>query len=471
MIRPSKQIVNVKIENVKPSPENDLLYAGVNETDPAFMDLVKSVRQNAAILEPLILTKDNFVLSGHRRLAAAKVVGMNSVPARFCNVYRKHLSNDKFLKLLAEFNTQREKSPGERIKETMARIGKKPHHQIIAERLELQHKKIIGAEVKTCGEIYRSEIGPNKQEFLHAVVSLVESLHSYWPISARQVHYRLLNDPPLTNSSKGKQRHRYANDARSAKSLSDLLTRIRIEGLIPVDAIVDETRAEIVWNVHSNYERYLANVSSHFTADYQLDLMKEQPNHIEIIVEKLTVKSYVEEIAAKYCIPIVVARGKCSLPPRHHVVQRWEKSGKDKLILVALADFDPDGIVITDMWHKSLIGDLGVPESKLKVIRAGINKAHVKKYRLPRSLDAKTSSPTFKDFEKKYGRYAYELESLSPKSIQDVLRATIESIIDRPAYDRMVEQEVSDVQVLEAVSNDFAGFVDDVVEYHGTDSG
>ena len=73
------QVKFVNIRDVKPSPENDQIYNGVNQERDDFKELVKSIRQDG-IKEPLHVTLDGFILSGHRRFAAATRVGLSEIP-------------------------------------------------------------------------------------------------------------------------------------------------------------------------------------------------------------------------------------------------------------------------------------------------------------------------------------------------------------------------------------------------------
>ncbi len=91
----------------------------------------------------------------------------------------------------------------------------------------------------------RAAISDAKQPFLDAILKILNELKDYWPVSERQIHYNLLNDPPLKHASKPDSGYR--NDHESAKSLSDLATRARLEGLIPAGAIGDETRPVTLW--------------------------------------------------------------------------------------------------------------------------------------------------------------------------------------------------------------------------------
>ena len=53
----------VSVDEIKPSPENDDLYGNI-AIDGQFIALVESIKKRG-LEEPLILTADGFILSGH----------------------------------------------------------------------------------------------------------------------------------------------------------------------------------------------------------------------------------------------------------------------------------------------------------------------------------------------------------------------------------------------------------------------
>ena len=56
----------VSVKKIKPSAENDKLYKPVNLKDPQTIALADSIRE-FGLKEPIVLTLDGFILSGHRR--------------------------------------------------------------------------------------------------------------------------------------------------------------------------------------------------------------------------------------------------------------------------------------------------------------------------------------------------------------------------------------------------------------------
>src|SRR5688500_7336923 len=107
--------VLVSIYACTPSPENDRLYKPIDPAEPEFLKLVQSVRE-LGVKEPIVLTLDGFILSGHRRHAAAELAGLETVPVRYEQI-RRGDDIDTFVKLLREYNRQRVKTRNERTRE------------------------------------------------------------------------------------------------------------------------------------------------------------------------------------------------------------------------------------------------------------------------------------------------------------------------------------------------------------------
>ena len=67
------------ISLLKPHPINDKIYS-----NQSCEDLEASISLNG-LLEPLVITKENTVISGHRRLMACKNLNMKKVDVRVCD--------------------------------------------------------------------------------------------------------------------------------------------------------------------------------------------------------------------------------------------------------------------------------------------------------------------------------------------------------------------------------------------------
>src|SRR5207244_288406 len=115
------------------------------------------------------------------------------------------------------------------------------------------------------------------------------------------------------------------------------------EGLIPWDAISDVTRPVTVWRTYSDPQDFIRAESEIFLSGYARDLLQSQPNHLEIVGEKLSIEGILRPVAARYQIPYTVGRGFCSIDPRRRLAERFIDSKKAQLVVLILSDFDPDG--------------------------------------------------------------------------------------------------------------------------------
>src|SRR5262245_48475109 len=108
-------IIELPIESVRPSPENDELYHPPSPSDPTILALAKSIRSRG-VQEPLVVTQDKWILSGHRRHYAAKLAGLRTVPCRIVP-FRRDEDVKKFVRELPEYNQQRVKTFDEVVRE------------------------------------------------------------------------------------------------------------------------------------------------------------------------------------------------------------------------------------------------------------------------------------------------------------------------------------------------------------------
>jgi hypothetical protein len=434
------------LDYLKPAPENTSIYRPVDRNDPAVRALAESIRKYG-VLEPLVVSEDGYILSGHRRYAAAQIAGLEVVPCRVEPIRRDH-DIDAFVVRLREYNRQRDKDRAERLREEIVSADPTEAYQSLLDQRKRRSRVHVGKgqRIDLSGEKQRSSISDAKLPMLNAAIDAMNACRDFWPLSIRQVFYRMLNDPPLRHANKPDSLFR--NDRNSYKDLSGLLVRARLVGWVPMHAIHDETRPVAVWNCFSGVGPYLQAEVNGFLQGYWRDRMQSQENHFEIVAEKLTVKSIVEPVAMEYCIPLTIGRGYSSIPARDDMVKRFRASGKSKLVLIMVGDHDPDGETIVSSFAQSLRDDFGVPEERLLAVKAAITARQVKRFRLPRNMDAKKTSSNYRKFVESHGSKAFELEALSPEQLQTVLRETIDSLIDADAFNDEVDSERADAGYL-----------------------
>ena len=442
-----RPFLDIPIDNLIPSPENDRLYKPIDFADPDFVTLADGIAEYG-VQEPLIVTADYFVASGHRRLAAAIQAGLQYVPCRVLD-FNKDDNLDQFMRLLRECNRQRVKTFGETLREQAIDADPEVAYQSLVEHRRKASAVKVGDAIDFRGGMRRSKISPAKKPLLDAIKKILVDLEDFLPISIRQIHYNLLNDPPLIHASKPDSV--YCNDAEgnSYRGLVKLMVRARVEGIIPMEAIADPTRPVAVWDTHQGVSSFIQQQINKLGSGYWRDLMQSQPNHIEIVGEKNTIEGTLRSVASELCIPMTIGRGSCSLPPRDGIVKRFFKSGKDRLILLVLSDFDPDGEMIAESLVRSIDDDFDVKE--IEPIKVALNASQVSELQLPPGGEAKKTSSNYKRFVSKHGNDVWELEAIPPVKLQEILRDVIDSVIDIEAFNYEVDREKEDAAELEGV--------------------
>lgn len=459
----SSKVSHVRLSEIKPSPENDQLYRPIDLDDPGIVELADSIILYG-VREPIVVTQDGWILSGHRRYAASQRLGLDEVPVRVVPIRRED-DTDRFVVLLREHNRQRQKSFDEMMREELLTVDPdEAYRSLVESRNKSDHLKAEAFSIN--GKMRRKKISPASQPFLEAVQGVVEDLQPYWPVSVRQIHYGLLNDPPLTHASKPGSH--YTNTPADYKKLVGLVSRARLEATISFDAIEDETRPVTVWDVYASTQPFVQKQVNNLMKGYYRDLQVSQPDHVELVIEKNTLSSILKPVAGEFCIPMTSGRGFCSLKPRYDIAQRFLRSGKSRLVLVIVSDFDPDGEEISQSLARSMRDDFEI--EKIYPVKAALTREQTQSFKLPKGLKAKSKSKNFKKFVNFNGSDdCWEVESLSPTQLQELVREAVNGVLDLDLFNKEIAQEQVDAQRLSAVRSTITKSLD-TLDISGEDS-
>jgi hypothetical protein len=442
-VRVSEIVVMKLLSEIRPSLENDKLYRPVDPAEQAFLKLVASVREHG-ILDPLVISTDGKIMSGHRRYAAARVIGLNAVPSRVADI---HSSDPRFLELLEAFNRQRVKSLDEVLREEVVAADPEEAYRLLTEHRRRSAEVPLAATIELRAAKRRPRITDAKKPFLDAILRILRDYRDCLPLSVRQIHYYLLNFPPLIHASK--PHSTYQNDLQSYKALDELLTRARFDGTISFDAIHDSTRPVVTWDVWREAGPFIGKELDKFLKGYYRDLQQSQPNHIEIIGEKNTIQGVIRPVALEFRIPYTIGRGYSSVPPRHAMAKRFRRSGKERLILLSASDFDPEGEDLGRAFAQSMHDDFDI--KNILPIKVALTAEQVRELNLPPKLKAKEKSSRRKGFVERHGENTFELEAIPPKTLQRYLREAIEGVLDRDAFNAEIALEKKDAAFLDRV--------------------
>lgn len=426
----------LRTDVIRPSELNGRIYE--DRPMAEVRALAKSIKE-IGLQERIGVTRDGVIFSGHTRYRACRVLKLKTVPCEVADLYSS--DEDEFLRRLTECNRQRVKSFSEQAREHAILYNPRETYAALIEFREAQ-AAIDGERddrFLSLGSLLKeSRLSDVKMQMVLAVQKVVGRLEPYWPVSVRTIHYELLNDPPMRNTKDGTL---YANDVASYKDLADVCKRMRLEGYIRFFAVADMTRKTQAWTANKDVGAFFQKDMGRFLRNYYRDLMQSQPNHIEIVGEKNTVEASIQGIARKYTIPYTLGRGYSSLDPRYKMSERFKASGKERLIILFMTDFDPEGEDIALSFARSMRDHFNVDVLAKKVC---LTAEQVKEFNLPPAATAKTDSSRRKGFVEKHGENVWELEAIPTAQRARLLQEAIDSVIDVEAFNAELAKEAED---------------------------
>lgn len=235
---------------------------------------------------------------------------------------------------------------------------------------------------------------------LRSLAFSVNFIKKHEKVSVRQVYYALVSHMGLPNTR---------NDY---KKTVNLLKRARLAGIIPFNAIIDDTR-EAEKTPSWDSIRQILGAAIH---QYRSDWWEDQFYYVEVWLEKRALKRIFYPITNAYDVHLCIGGGYQSWSEIWEAKKRFDQRPQPVAILY-FGDLDPSGKDIPrDLENRFEI--LGVP---VKVEQIALTKQDVEEYNLPRNPFIK-EDPRQAWYIEKYGiTYGVELDALPP----DVLKQKI----------------------------------------------
>lgn len=189
--------------------------------------------------------------------------------------------------------------------------------------------------------------------------------------------------------------------------------------------------------------------------------------YIQLLVEKIDLKTLFEPVCRKYHIPIATSRGWSSMLQRAEYAKRFrEAEDKDlKCVLLYCGDHDPDGLRISDFLRSNLVelqhirwsdGVRGYDPEELIIERFGLNYEFIIDNDLTwidnlitgsgKNLASPTHPNHFQDYVQDYlsrvGERKCEANALviRPAQAQDLCREAIEKFLGTESLQRFQEK-------------------------------
>ncbi len=231
-------------------------------------------------------------------------------------------------------------------------------------------------------------------------------------LTLRQLYYQFVSRDLIPNSQ------------REYKKLGSIINDARLAGEISWAAIIDRTR-NLEKNPHwQNPKHFMESV----TPQFQVDKWSNQPNRVEVWIEKDALVGIAERICRQLDVSYFSCRGYTSQSEMWAAGQRLKEFAEDEgqtPVIIHLGDHDPSGI---DM-SRDIADRLELFMGGMEVNRIALNMDQVKRYRPPPNPAKITDSRATK-YIKLHGRESWELDALDPKVLSSLIERTVLSYRD-----------------------------------------
>ncbi len=254
-------------------------------------------------------------------------------------------------------------------------------------------------------------------------------------LTLRQVYYQLV------------ARDYIPNNERSYKNTGNLINDARMAGLIDWLAIQDRTR-NIRRNSHWSSP---ADIMGSVLSSYAIDKRGDQPNYIEVWVEKDALIGIVQKIASSLDVPCFSCRGYVSASEMWAAAQRFiRQDHRERRVIIHLGDHDPSGKDMT----RDIADRLDIFGSEVEVQRIALNWDQIDQYSPPPNPTKLTDSRAG-GYIREFGHESWELDALEPRVLTNLIRDTVNGLTDLSLMDRALFEEDTHRTELKLVKNNW----------------
>lgn len=251
---------------------------------------------------------------------------------------------------------------------------------------------------------------------------ITEYLRQGFQLTLRQLYYQFV------------ARDLLRNNINNYKALGSAVSAGRRAGLIDWDAITDRTRnlqSLSHWDDPADVIRSAAN-------GYGEDLWADQPERVEVWVEKDALAGVVERACDPLDVAFFACRGYPSDSETWAAAQRLRRYTRRRqaVTIIHLGDHDPSGIDMT----RDIQNRLALFGAVADIHRIALNMDQVEEYEPPPN-PAKVTDTRFEKYNQEFGNESWELDALNPTILVDLITREIDAHLDRGRFDAAKEAQ------------------------------
>jgi hypothetical protein len=262
--------------------------------------------------------------------------------------------------------------------------------------------------------------------------SILDVIEDDPPMTVRQVFYQLVARGVIEKT-----------EAQYQQTVIRLMTEMRLDGTLPYEWVVDESRRVRITQTFDNIRDALA----HTAKFYRRSALARSDDYLEIWCEKDALAGVMWDPVSEYDVPLMVSRGMPSITFLHgsaQAIARAASAGKQSYIY-QFGDHDPSGVLIPQTIERRLhemCERLNAPGPIVE--RVALTEKQIEEYNLPTRQTKRDGNQHAKDFEGD----SVELDALPPRVLRQMATEVIEQHISAAETEKLRVAEDSERQQL-----------------------
>ena len=285
----------------------------------------------------------------------------------------------------------------------------------------------------------------SSREIIDAAEKIIEEYEDQgFQLTLRQLYYQFV------------ARDIIANKLSEYKRLGSVINDARLAGEISWSSIEDRTRNLRGFNHYESVADYL-----HQMADrYHRNLREGQTTYIEVWIEKDALTGVIESVCHYNDVDYFACRGYVSQSEQHEAARRIRnklyEEDCERAVILHLGDHDPSGIDMTrDIEDRmKLFLSKNGEDHLFSIQRLALNMDQVEHYTPPEN-PAKTTDSRFEAYMNQFGTSSWELDALSPKVIQNIVRNAIADHTDSALFDFKRSIQIDERESIVKIADNF----------------
>lgn len=246
------------------------------------------------------------------------------------------------------------------------------------------------------------------------------------PLTVRQVYYQLTVKGAIPKTEAG------------YRSTCYHLKHMRLDGTVPYGWLADNARYQLKPDSYPG----MAAALDRFRKAYRRDLWAQQPDYVEIWVEKDALAGVISRVTSEFDVPLYVARGYSSMSFLFEAAEGIKAHGK-RAFVYHFGDYDPSGV---DAAFKIRDG-LREHGADIEFERAAVTTEQIDAYQLP-TRPTKKRDPRAKTWG---DRPSVELDAMPAPLLRQLVQDAIVQHIDADEWRRAQRTERLERETLQTI--------------------